>query len=245
MKSIPVSLQLWSLRDMTKTDFADTVAQVAKIGYAGVELAGYGNLDAAGAAAAVKAAGLKVSGMHVGIQALRTDLSKVAHEALLCGTRHVTCPYFQRELFRSGCACAAIGEELNEIGARLRAYGLKFSYHNHAFELATVDGRRGFDWLLDAAEPRNLGCQADVYWVHVGGKSPAEFIREQGRRIELLHLKDEAELGGGPVDFPAVFAAAESIGSVEWYIVEVEKYNYTPIESVRRSFEQLRAWGRA
>ena len=245
MKKIPVSLQLWSLRDLTKTDFAGTMAQVAKIGYAGVELAGYGNLDAAGAAAAISAAGLKVSGMHVGIAALRADLSKVAAEALLLGSQHVTCPYFQRELFRSGASCSAIGEELNAIGARLRGYGLKFSYHNHAFELATVDGRRGFDWLLDAAQPRNLGCQADVYWVHAGGKDPAEFIREQGRRIELLHLKDEAELGGGPVDFPAVFAAAEAIGSVEWYIVEVEKYNYTPIESVARSFEQLKTWGRA
>jgi len=245
MKKIPVSLQLWSLRDLTKIDFAGTMAQVAKIGYAGVELAGYGNLDAVGAAAAISGVGLKVSGMHVGIAALRADLSKVAAEALLLGTGHVTCPYFQRELFRSGPACSAIGEELDAIGARLRGYGLKFSYHNHAFELATVDGRRGFDWLLDAAQPRNLGCQADVYWVHTGGKDPAEFIREQGRRIELLHLKDEAELGGGPVDFPAVFAAAEAIGSVEWYIVEVEKYNYPPIESVARSFEQLKAWGRA
>ncbi len=245
MKRIPVSLQLWSVRDATAVDFAGTVAAVAKMGYAGVELAGYGNLDASRAAAAVQAAGLRVSGMHVGIAALRADLSRVACEALLFGTRHVICPYYPRELFRSGTACAAIGEELNEIGARLRAHGLRFSYHNHDFELATVDGRRGFDWLLDAAEPRNVGCEADVYWVHVGGKDPAAFIREQGRRIELLHLKDEAELGGGPVDFSAVFNAAEAIDAVEWYVVEVEKYHHTPLESVRLSLEQLRAWGRA
>jgi sugar phosphate isomerase/epimerase len=245
MARIPVSLQLWSVRDATAADFAGTVAQVARMGYDGVELAGCGNLDAAAAAAAVQAAGLRVSGMHVGIAALRADLSRVACEALLFGTRHVICPYYPRELFRSGAACAAIGEELNAIGARLRAHGLRFSYHNHDFELATVDGRRGFDWLLDAAEPRNVGCEADVYWIHVGGKDPATFIREQGRRIELLHLKDEAELGGGPVDFPAVFRAADAIGSVEWYVVEVEKYHHAPLESVRLSFEQLRAWSRA
>jgi len=245
MKKIPVSLQLWSLRDLTQTDFSGTVAEVAKIGYSGVETAGYGNLDAPAAAKAIMDAGLRVSGMHVGIAALRSDLGKVATEAHLLGSRHVTCPYFPRELFRSAAACQAIGEELDEIGARLRAFGLKFSYHNHAFELETVDGRRGFDWLLDAAEPRNLGCEADVYWVHTGGKDPAAFIREQGRRIELLHLKDEAELGQGPVDFPAVFAAADSIGAVEWYVVEVEKYNFPPLESVRRSFERLKTWGRA
>ena len=60
MARIPVSLQLWSVRDATAADFAGTVAQVARMGYDGVELAGYGNLDAAAAAAAVKAAGLRV-----------------------------------------------------------------------------------------------------------------------------------------------------------------------------------------
>jgi sugar phosphate isomerase/epimerase len=245
MKKIPVSLQLWSLRDLTQTDFAGTVAEVAKIGYTGVETAGYGNLDASAAAKAIAAVGLKVSGQHVGIGALRSDLSKVAAEAHIVGTRNVICPYYQRELFNSGASCSQIGEELNEIGARLRGFGLQFHYHNHAFELDPVDGRRGFDWLLDAASPRNLLCQADVFWVHAGGKNPGEFIREQGRRITLLHLKDEKEIGGGPVNFTEVFSAAESIGSVEWYVVEVEQYNFAPLESVRRSLEQLKAWGKA
>lgn len=245
MKNIPVSLQLWSLRDLVNVDFAGTVAEVAKIGYAGVETAGYGNLDAAGAAKAIQDAGLKVSGQHVSIGALRADLSKVAAEAHQLGTRNVICPFYPSALFNSGASCAQIGEELNEIGAKLRGFGLQFHYHNHAFELNTVEGRRGFDWLLDAASPRNLLCQADVFWVHTGGKNPAEFIREQGRRIKLVHLKDEKEIGGGPVNFPEVFSAVESIGAVEWYVVEVEKYNFAPLESVRRSFEQLKAWGKA
>ena len=97
----------------------------------------------------------------------------------------------------------------------------------------------------DAAAPRDLGCQADVYWVQVGGKDPAEFIREQGRRIRTMHLKDEKELGTGPVNFAGVFATVEAIGAVEWYVVEVEQYSHAPMESVRLSFEQLRKWGKA
>lgn len=245
MSKIPVSLQLWSLRDLTKTDFAAAMSEVAKIGYAGVETAGYGNLDAAAAAKAIADAGLKVSGQHVGIAALRADLSKVAHEAHLLGTTNVICPFYQRELFRSSAAASQIGEELDEIGAKLRGFGIQFHYHNHAFELAEVDGRSGYDWLLDAASPRNLLCQADVFWVHAGGKNPARFIREQGRRIKLLHLKDDKEIGGGPVNFQEVFEAVESIGALEWYVVEVEKYNHAPLESVRLSFEQLKKWGKA
>ncbi|RRJ94750.1 sugar phosphate isomerase/epimerase [Opitutaceae bacterium TAV4] len=245
MSKIPVSLQLWSLRDLTKDDFAGTMRKVAEIGFQGVETAGYGNLSAEDAAKAIADAGLKVSGQHIGLAALRADLTKVAQEALLLGTKHVICPSSPRALFVSPSACAQIGEELNEIGAKLRGFGLEFHYHNHAFELVELAGRRGFDWLLDAATPRNLLCQADVYWVHTGNKNPAEFIREQGRRIKLLHIKDEKEIGLGPVNFQEVFTAAESIGSVEWYVVEVERYNHAPLESVRLSFEQLKKWGKA
>ena len=55
-KKTPVALQLWSVREDAKRDFAATAAAVAGIGYAGVELAGYGNLDAKGAKAALDAA---------------------------------------------------------------------------------------------------------------------------------------------------------------------------------------------
>jgi hypothetical protein len=47
------------------------------------------------------------------------------------------------------------------------------------------------------------------------------------------------------VDFPAVFAATESVGAAEWYVVEQEKYTKSPLESVRACFEQLRKWGKA
>lgn len=245
MKKIPIALQLYSVREDTQADFARTVSEVAKIGYAGVETAGFGNLDAKGAKAALDASGLKVAGMHAGIGQLRSDLNRCVDEALLLGARHVICPYWPREHYHSGAACARIGEELGALGATFRAHGIQFAFHNHAFELALVDGRRVFDWMLDAAAPRDLGCQADVYWVHVGGKNPAEFIREQGRRIRTLHLKDEKELGLGPVNFTEVFAALEAVGALEWYVVEQEQYNHAPLESVRRCFEQLKKWGRA
>jgi len=244
-KKIPVALQLWSVREDTARDFAATVGAVARMGYTGVEIAGFGNTDAKGAKAALDAAGLKVAGIHAGIGQLRSDLNRCVDEALLLGTRHVICPYWPHEHYHSGAACARIGEELGAIGATFHAHGLHFAFHNHAFELKVVDGRRAFDWILDAAAPRDLGCQADVYWVQVGGKDPAEFIREQGRRIRTMHLKDEKELGTGPVNFAGVFATVEAIGAVEWYVVEVEQYSHAPMESVRLSFEQLRKWGKA
>lgn len=244
MKRIPISLQLWSVHSDTRRDFVATVAEVARIGYAGVELAGYGNLDAAGAKAAIDAAGLKVSGMHVGIQRLQSDLNGVIDEALLLGARHVICPHWPEGQFVSGAACENIGLQLAAIGARLRAFGLRFSFHNHAIETKSFDGRTGLDWMLGAAAPRDLGVEPDVYWLTVGGLKPAKFLRDHGARVALVHIKDETELGSGPVDFAPVFAAIDEIGSVEWIVVEQESYNHDPLVSVRLCLEKLKSWGR-
>lgn len=244
MSSLPrTSVQLWSVRDHTKQDFAGTVAALAQMGYAGVETAGFGNLTAPEAAAAVRDAGLVVSGMHVGIQNFRTNFNQVIDDALTCGATDLIVPSWPRTLYRSAAACTQIGAELDALGARVAAYGLQLHFHNHDPEMVIVEGRRVFDWMLDAAAPAHLGCQADVYWVQKGGKDPATFIREQGRRITLLHLKDEKEIGTGPVDFAPIFEAVASIGSVRWQVVEVEHYNHDPLESVRLSLEQLKAWG--
>lgn len=245
MSRNPVSLQLWSVRDDFRRDFAATVNAVARIGYGAVELAGYGNLDAKTAAEAVKSAGLRVSGMHVGLAALRANPELVAAEAHGFATRDITCPLISPALMQTPDACRRVGEELGKIGAVLRGYGLRFSYHNHGHELARVGGRCALDWILDAAAPQDLVCQADVYWLHVGGKDPATFLREQGRRVPLVHLKDEKELGLGPVDFAPIFTALDAIGAAEWLVVEQEQYSHAPLESVRLCFEQLRLWGRA
>lgn len=245
MKNIPVGLQLWSLRDDCARDFTATVAAVAKMGYAGVELAGYGNLDVKGVKAAVEAAHLKVSGLHVRVEDLRADLHRVIDDALLLSTRYVICPWLPDTLYLSPEACQEIGGELNRMGATLRAYGLQFGFHNHNGELKTVGGRTVFEWMLGAAEPRNLVAELDVYWANFAGVSPGAFLRGLGARCPLIHLKDGKEIGLGPVNFTEVFAAIDSVGAAEWLIVEVEEYTKSPLESVQQSFDQLRKWGRA
>jgi sugar phosphate isomerase/epimerase len=245
MAHIPVSLQLWSVRDHVKNDFAGTVAALAKFGYQGVETAGYGNLDVNAATAAVRAAGLRVSGMHVGIDALRASPNTVISDALTLGSAHVIVPWFPKALLASPAACAALGEELAAHGRRLAAHGIQLHYHNHDFELARLDGLTVFERILDAAAPAHLLAEVDLYWVKIGGDDPAAFLRRQGRRVRLVHLKDEKELGTGPVDYASVFAAIDSLGTVEWQVIEVEKYNHDPLESARLSLEQLKKWGRA
>ena len=245
MRKIPLALQLWSVRDDMRRDFAGTVAAVARMGYAGVELAGFGNLDVKGVQAALDEAGLRVAGMHVGWAALHSDLNTVINDALLLGARDVVCPFWPPAQYVSAASCERIGEQLGAVGAVLRSAGLRLSFHNHASELKVFDGRAGFDWILGAAAPRDLSAEPDVYWLHVGGRPPAAFLREYGARCRLIHLKDEKELGLGPVDLAGVLAAIDDIGAAEWLIVEQENYNHAPLDSVRLCHEYLEGLGRA
>jgi sugar phosphate isomerase/epimerase len=252
MRKVPVSLQLWSVRDAIADDFAATVKKVAAMGYTGVELAGYGKLDAAGAQAALKSAGLRASGMHVGLEGLQGGLDKVIAEAKGFGAGHVTCPSWDGEKLKTKAGCEAAGAELNRIGAALRAEGIRFSFHNHGGEFALVEGRFALDWMLDSAEPRNLSSQLDLYWVYYAGVDPAAYLRQLGRRVSLVHVKDgmgkagkQSELGTGKVDYTAIFEALDGVGAVDWLVVEQEEYNFDPLVSLEKDFQQLKAWGRA
>lgn len=244
-KKIPTALQLWSLRDDCARDFAGTVAAVAGMGYAGVELAGYGNLDAKSAKAAIEAAGLKVAGMHFPIQAFHDDVHRIIGDALLVGSPNVTCAWWPDTHFVSAGACEEIGRELNGVGSKMRAHGLRFSYHNHGGEMRRLGGRTALEWMMGASEPRNVAAEVDVYWADFGGVSPAALLRELGSRCTLVHLKDAKEIGRGKVDFPGVFSAMDSVGAAEWQIVEEDEYSRTPLESVRECIDTLRQWGRA
>jgi sugar phosphate isomerase/epimerase len=238
-----MALQLWSVKEAVVVDFAATVVRVAQLGFTGVELAGFGKLDARGVRAALDGAGLQVAGMHINPARLG-ELNQIIDDGLTLGTKHITCAFWPRTHYVSPTACERIGERLAEFGANLRAAGLRFSFHNHDAELAVLNGRTVLDWLLGAAAPRDLAMEPDVYWLHFAGYDPARFLREQGARCPLIHVRDLAEIGGGPVDFPKVFAAIDAVATAEWLIVEQDRFNHEPFESLRLGMAQLAQWGR-
>jgi sugar phosphate isomerase/epimerase len=56
----------------------------------------------------------------------------------------------------------------------------------------------------------------------------------------LLHLKDQKELGqSGMVGFDAILNNVATAGA-KYMVVEVEKYNYKPLESIKMSYDYLK-----
>ena len=63
----PISVQLYSLRDLAAKDFTNVLKTVSKIGYAGVEFAGLHNMPAAAVRKVIDSEGLAVSSAHTAV----------------------------------------------------------------------------------------------------------------------------------------------------------------------------------
>lgn len=252
MASIPVALQLFTVRDETAKDFIGTLQRVAQIGYKGVEFAGFGGLSASEVKRVLDDLGLRAAGSHTGINALEADLAAVADFNLAIGNPYVVVPWMPQEYRADAAGWRAVGAKMNELGAQLQRRGLTLCYHNHAFEFERFDGAYGLDIFYGASDPALVQAELDLYWVKKGGEDPAAYVRKYAGRVPLLHIKDMAgdaegsftEFGTGIIDWGAVFAIAPSAGA-QWYIVEQDACTRPCMESVQISFDNLRQRGMA
>ena len=252
MSKLPIALQMYTVRDDAERDYAGTVRQVAAIGYAGVELAGRGGLSVRELRDVLNETGLRVCGSHIGIDQLENNMAQVISENLELGNSRVVIPYLAEDRRQGVDGYKKTAGTLNNLGETLRTQGLTLCYHNHAFEFEPLEGGSfGLDVLLDNTDPMLVKAEVDTYWALVGGQNPVAFIQKHKGRIPLLHIKDRdktdgsfAEVGTGDLPLDALIAAAPEVG-VEWLIVEQDSCKRPPLESVKISYDNLKAKGYA
>jgi len=249
---IPLSVQLYSVRDDVAADLPRTLGELAAMGYEGVELAGLGRTPPGDWVRLLKENGLVVSGAHVGLDAVMPGtLEETLDLYGTLGCRRFTVPALSGAY--TGCldgyrrACSA----MNVAAERAAGHGCSIGYHNHDFEFRFLENRIPFALMLDCLTT-DVEIQFDMGWVFAAGCDGAAYVRSLPGRCKTIHVKafkpgDEAALvGGDAVPWDAVFAACESVGGTEWYVVEHENYAvYSPMESVRRILDHLRAMGKA
>jgi sugar phosphate isomerase/epimerase len=219
------------------------VRQVGKLGYEGVEFAGYGGLSADEITALLAETGLRVAGTHVGLAALEKDLEGEIDYCLAIGSPYLVLPWLPEELRGD---VATISGRLNEFGRRCKERGLSFGYHNHDWEFTAGDDGYFMDRLLDATDPALVGFELDLGWAAYAGADPIAILRERSGRISLVHVKDfgrdgeSVDVGEGVLELGSILPVAQEAG-VQWYIVENDRPQGPSIESARRSLESLRA----
>ena len=253
MPNLPVSVQMYTLRDDAEKDFAATIKKVAEIGFTGVELAGHGGLSVPDLRILLEDNNLKVSGSHVSLDAFEADVNKIIDENLELGNPSVIVPFISEELRATADDYRKIAEKLNFYGEKVAAAGLTIGYHNHDFEFKPLEGGDyGLKILMDNTDPKSVSFELDTYWVLVGGQDPVAFIASNQNRINLLHIKDRnpedgsfAEVGTGNLPLDAIVALASSGGRVKWLIVEQDVCKNAPIDAVTTSFNNMKARGYA
>lgn len=248
-----IGIQLWSVNDDMQRDAPATIARIGKIGYKFVEAAGYADgkfygMEPVAFKNLVEANGMTFLGSHGG-QYLPDSASRgtimqwwdqcvAAHR--LAGVKYMVQASMGQHAYRSLDTLKMYCDYFNEVGAKLKAAGIQFGYHNHAREFDTVlDGHTIYEYMLENTDPDLVIFELDLYWMKEGGGDPARYVEKYPGRFVLYHVKDQAELGAsGKMDFKQAFDLAGKAG-MKYYVVEVEEYNFEPLVSIEKSFDFL------
>ena len=215
-----IGIQLYTVRRDMERDFEGTLARVAEIGYREVEFAGYYGRSASDVRAVLARVGLTAPASHVGLPDFRRDVDGVIAMASGIGASYLVVPWLDESQRKTLDDYRRIGQELNGIGEKVRAAGMRLGYHNHDFELARMDGRLPLDVLLEEADPNLVVLELDLYWAVKGGIDPIAYFAQYPRRIHLVHVKDSAgapehrqvDVGKGTINFAQIFARREQAG---------------------------------
>ena len=247
-----IGLQLYSVRTDMDSDPSGTIARVGEMGFTFVEAAGYSDgkfygMEPEEFKALLVKNGLVMLSSHTGPHLpdeANWDESMAwwdecieAH--LTAGAKYIVKPSMDQKGYGSLEDLKRYCDYFNAIGEKCNAKGIRFGYHNHAGEFGEVDGVIRYDYMLQNTDPEKVMFQLDLYWIMKGGKNAVSYFKQYPKRFESWHVKDEAELGeSGIMDFKSIFKAKKKAG-MQNIIVEVERYNFTPLESVEKSLNFL------
>lgn len=250
MAALPIALQLYSVREDAARDLPGVLQAVAKMGYDGVEFAGYYGHDAAAIRKLLDDTGLKVAGAHVGIDTLLGDeLERSVEFHQTIGNTFLIVPGLPGARTSSRAAWLDTAKTMNEISERLKPYGMRTGYHNHHIEFQPLDGELPWDTFFGNTN-KEVIMQFDTGNAMHGGADAPPFLERYPGRATTVHLKefsatnDQALIGEGEVPWETIFRLCETIAGTEWYIVEQESYAFPPLECVDRCLQNLRKMGK-
>jgi sugar phosphate isomerase/epimerase len=253
-KRVPVGLELFSVRDALMQDLTGTVRAVAKMGYEVVEFyAPYFSWTPAYARDVRKLMddlGIRCNSTHNNPASFTAEgLPKAIELNQIIGSRNIIMASAGRVDGIAGWK--ALGEQMTRVSETLKPFGMGTGFHNHQTEWAVIDGKRPMD-VLAASTPQEFTLQLDVGTAIEAGADPVAWIKANPGRIRSIHCKDwtagqkpdsayRVLFGEGDSPWAKIFEAAESVGGIEYYLIEQEGSRFPELETARRCLQSFRA----
>jgi sugar phosphate isomerase/epimerase len=240
-RKIPVGVQLYSVREQCAKDLPGTLTAVAKIGYKGVEFAGYHGRSAKELRQMLDDLGLVACGTHTPYESVLADkLAETIQFNRTIGNKFLIVPWMTGKTKAEWLDKAKL---FNELANQVKAEGLFVGYHAHAHDFQKIDGESAWDIFFGNTRPEVI-MQLDTSNCHEGGAEPVAVLKKYPGRAKSIHIKangggPEAVIGEDKVDWKGVFAFCEHQGGTQWYVLEHES-SKDPIDAVRRSFAALK-----
>ena len=172
-------------------DYEGVMTKVARLGYSGIEIfyGLHGGYSPEGLRDFLKSIGMVVLSSHVDIQDTDQNLDYLPGT----GCKYIICPGMAITSREEALQAA---EQLNALGERAKAVGMKYGYHNHSNDFLEVDGKTINDILIENTDPDLVAFEIDVAWAYRAGVDAAEYIRKHSGRFELIHVKEtKAQMG--------------------------------------------------
>jgi sugar phosphate isomerase/epimerase len=239
-------VQLYSFRDEMAKDAKGTLEKIAAIGLKKIESARspkghYYGLSPKEMKDTCNALGMKLTSGHV---ALDNKFDQTIAQAVASGQEYLICSSMPTK-GQTVDNYKQVAEAFNKAGEACNKVGVKFGYHNHAYEFESENGEVLYDVLMDNTQADLVHMELDLGWVIVGGKNPLDYLEKYPGRFPLWHLKDmnmtkkeSTEFGKGGLDIAAMMANQKASG-VKHIFIEQEEYASTPIESMIHNMDFL------
>ena len=250
--SMPIGLQLYSVRELLPKDFDGTLRQLGAAGFKEVEAAGYFNKTAAEFRHAMDQAGLRCISTHHPLSQLKASEDQLIEYGHQLGLEYIVCP---SAMHRDPAAKGQLtlddwrysASELNRIGEKVKKAGMTLGYHNHTPEFGSEGGVVFYDELLRLTDPKLVVFEMDCGWVYAAGQDPVTYLKRSPGRFPLLHVKAMAKeanggyhsvvMGHGAPGYKPIFAAATGL---KHYFIEQEEFTGDILDELRQDAAFMR-----
>ena len=229
--SVPVGIELYTVRDALAKDLMGTVRAVAKLGYQIVEFYSpyysWTPSQASDVRKLLDDLGIQCRSTHNDNKVFTPEgIQKAIELNQIIGSKYVVMA--SPGQVSTADSWKQVADRLNTGAEKLKPLGMFAGYHNHGAEWQAVEGKRPMD-ILATNTDKSVALQFDVGTCVASGADPFAWITSNPGRIKSMHCKDWSPNGGyavvfgeGAAPWPKIFEAAESVGGIEHYLIEQE-----------------------